>query len=195
MTVLSAWTYGTCDGAFHSAAVLRDLVARGRVRVADAVVVRWKASARAPRTTWVASEGDPRQPELLDLVVGITYAVPLLRAAVGSGHTDDAAALQDIGVDETFTNKMRDRLVPSTSALLVISDDEAAEWLRADLDQPDHPDLVTIGLEHHLGLENDPPPSPLTDPSPSASPIDVHTSVPPHGPIGSTSGAASGMSG
>jgi uncharacterized membrane protein len=157
MTVLSAWTFSTYDGASHSAAVLRDLIARGRVRVADALVVRWTSSARSPQTSVAASDEDMRQPELLDLVVGMTYAVPLLQAAVGDNHHEEVGALAGIGVDETFTNKMRDRLVPGTSALLVLSEDDAVDWLRTDLDQPDHPDLVTIGLEHSLVREVDSP--------------------------------------
>jgi uncharacterized membrane protein len=158
MTALSAWTFSTYEGASHSAAVLRDLIARGRVRVVDALVVGWTSSARSPQTMVAASPaGEMRQPELLDLVVGVTYAVPLLQAAVGDSHHEQAAALTGIGVDETFTNKMRDRLVPGTSALLVLCEDDAVEWLRTDLDQPDHPDLVTIGLEHGLGLGIDSP--------------------------------------
>jgi uncharacterized membrane protein len=158
VTVLSAWTFGTDEGASHSAAILKDLVRRGRVRVADALVVRWRASARAPRVTSVAPDDEMRQPELLDLVVGVTYAVPLLQAAVGEGRIEQGSALAGIGVDETFTNKMRDRLVPGTSALLVLCDDDAVEWLRTDLDQPEHPDLVTIGLDHDLDREPDGPP-------------------------------------
>jgi uncharacterized membrane protein len=158
MTALSAWTFSTCEGASHSAAVLRDLIARGRVRVTDALVVGWTTTARSPQTSVAASPpGAMRQPELLDLVVGMTYAVPLLQAAVGDSDLEEAGALTGIGVDETFTNKMRDRLVPGTSALLVLCDDDAVDWLRADLDKPDHPDLVTIGLQHDLGLEGDDP--------------------------------------
>jgi uncharacterized membrane protein len=151
VTALSAWTFGTYDGAANSAAVLRDLVSRGRGRVRDAVVVRWRASARAPQMSSLTSSDEMRQPQLLDLVVGVTYAVPLLQAALGTGHVEQAGALAGIGVDETFTNKMRDRLVPGTSALFVLSDDDAVEWLRADLDQPDHPDLVSIPLERLPG--------------------------------------------
>jgi uncharacterized membrane protein len=159
VTVLSAWTFGTHEGAAHSAAVVRDLVERGRVRVSEAVVVSWRLSERAPRVTSVAADGELRQPELLDLVVGVTYAIPLLQAAVGEGRIEQGSVLAGIGVDETFTNKMRDRLVPGTSALFVLSDAEAVGWLRTDLDQPEHPDLVSIGLEHDLEPESDPPPA------------------------------------
>jgi hypothetical protein len=86
----------------------------------------------------------------------MTYAVPLLQAALGTGHVEQAGALTGIGVDETFTNRMRDRLVPGTSALFVLSDDDVVEGLRADLDHPDHPDLVSIPLER---LPGEQPPS------------------------------------
>ena len=156
MTTLSAWTVGTYDGASHAATVLRDLVNRGRVRVTEAAVVRWRASARAPLMTSVAARSETRQPALLDLVVGVTYAVPLLQAAVGEVHVDEGSSLSSIGVDETFTNKLRDRVVPGTSALLVLSDDAAVEWLRTGLDQPDHPQFVSTGVEHDLDREADP---------------------------------------
>ena len=155
MTALSVWTFGTSEGASHSAEVLRDLVERGRVRVREAVVVRWRASARAPRMTPVAAPSGMRQPELLDLVVGVTYVVPLLQAAVGEVHADQGSTLTAIGVDETFTNKMRDRVVPGTSALLVLSDQAAVDWLRTDLDLPDHPEFVSIGVDHDLDQERD----------------------------------------
>jgi uncharacterized membrane protein len=156
VTTLSAWTFGTYDGASHAATVLRDLVNRGRVRVTEAAVVRWRASARAPLMTSVAARSETRQPALLDLVVGVTYAVPLLQAAVGEVHVDEGSSLSSIGVDETFTNKLRDRVVPGTSALLVLSDDAAVEWLRTGLDQPDHPQFVSTGVEHDLDREADP---------------------------------------
>lgn len=157
MIVLSAWTFGTWEGASHSATVLRDLVERGLVQVVSAVVVGWGATARAPRVTRAAGSatGVPRRPEFLDLLFGMTYAVPLLEAAVGAGHTEPAGALVGMGVDETFTNKMRDRLVPGSSALLVLSEDGAVERLRIDLDQPDHPELVSIGVEIAPDLAGD----------------------------------------
>jgi uncharacterized membrane protein len=147
---LSAWTFGTLEGASRAAAVLKDLVERGLVQVVSAAVVGWSTTARAPRmldVVYPPTAGMSQRPEFLDLLFGMTYAVPLLEAAVVAAPTDRAAGLVGIGVGETFTNTLRDRLVPGSSALLLLSGNDAVARLRSTLDRPDALELMSTPVE------------------------------------------------
>ncbi|HET6653324.1 MAG TPA: DUF1269 domain-containing protein [Nocardioides sp.] len=137
---LSAWTFGTREGASLAAVALRDMTGRGLVQVLGAAIVLWGSTSRSPRLIRALTPGttemSPR-PEFLDLLFGMTYAMPLLEASVVARHKEPVEALSGIGVDQTFTNRLRDRLVPGSSALLVLSERATVSRLRASLDEPE----------------------------------------------------------
>ena len=163
VSALSAWTFGTEDGASFALALLRDLVAGDGVRVHDAATLSWEADAPVPRICEApafASAGSPGA-EFWGLLFGLTYAVPLIEAAVGRIGEEPAAGLGRIGVDQTFTHKLRDRLVPGSSALLVLSDESSLERLRVVLDAVDGPEMtwvpVVLGDDHREPPDAVPP--------------------------------------
>ncbi len=47
--------------------------------------------------------------------------MPLLGAAIGAATGALAGSLTDVGIDDTFINKVRDQVTPGTSALFVMS--------------------------------------------------------------------------
>ena len=70
-----------------------------------------------------------------------------------------------------FGPGQRDRLVPGSSALLLLSDEAVVERLRIRLDEVDHPEMtwvpVVLGDQPHAAVPSDPPPD-IVPPSPTS---------------------------
>jgi hypothetical protein len=89
---------------------------------AGALVLRWSRVDDRPRCDVVSADGDARS--LLELVVAEAFDAPLLDAAAQQATFDTPSALQAFGIDFTFTNRLRDAVVPQTWALLVLATPE-----------------------------------------------------------------------
>ena len=163
MPALTVWCYETPLGATAGSVRLRRLEQARALEVIDAIVVSWAPGAHRPRVTrlWPPVEVGAREPSVL---------VALLRTAIAASHTaaelpsDVADRLVATGLDPALLDDVTARLVPGTSALLVLSG--AADLsvvvpavrqrivsgevtlLRAELDD-DGPELLrtAVGLE------------------------------------------------
>ncbi len=123
MPALTVWCYGTPLGATAGSVRLRRLEQVRALEVIDAITVSWAPGAHRPRVTrvWPPPEVTPREPSVL---------VALLRTAIGASHSDPlppdvADRLAATGLDPALLEAVTERLVPGTSALLVLS--EAAD--------------------------------------------------------------------
>lgn len=74
------------------------------------------------------------------MLFGLIFLVPLLGAALGAAGGAVAGLLTDVGIDDNFIRKVREKVTPGTSALFVMSSDavidrigEAFSDVRADL--------------------------------------------------------------
>jgi uncharacterized membrane protein len=116
---LTVWCYGTPLGATAGSVRLRRLEQARALEVIDAIVVSWAPGAHRPRVTrlWPPADTSTREPSVL---------VALLRTAISS-HSGDplppglADRLAATGLDPALLEAVTERLVPSTSALLVLS--------------------------------------------------------------------------
>lgn len=127
--VLSLWRFDTVDGADEAIRTLLRHWREGAGAMADVASVSWPAEERAPRIKRFASGRDT---PVLDgafwgMLIGLVFFVPLLHAAVGTGRTVSAGPLADLGIDDVFINKVRDRVTPGTSALFVIACETTAD--------------------------------------------------------------------
>jgi hypothetical protein len=117
---LTVWCYGTPLGATAGSIRLRRLEEARALEVIDAITVSWAPGAHRPRVTrlWPPPEVTSREPSVL---------VALLRTAIDASHggeplaQDVADRLAATGLDPALLETVTERLVPSTSALLVLS--------------------------------------------------------------------------
>ena len=102
-------------------------------------VVRWDDDARRPRTALSGPEGweTTNLTWFWSLVLGVTFRVPLLSAAVGSATGLDTQLLGPVGIHDTLLNRLRDEVTPGRSALVVLTGSSAAATLRSLVRQPD----------------------------------------------------------
>jgi uncharacterized membrane protein len=147
-TLLTACVFDTADGADE--AVRRMVSASDPLcdLVDDAVTLRWDESATRPRLerrVEMASRnvlGD----DFWALVIGLTFRVPLLGAAVGGAAGARSGSLAVAGIDEIFMNRLRDLITPRRSALLAIGPRSASDLVADHLAGPQRPDSVVTRI-------------------------------------------------
>jgi len=136
-TSLTVWHYDTAMGAAAGEVRLKDLEQQGGLSVLDAVTVTWMLGSHEPRighlrhqTTASAAKGS-----VLGALVGALVLAPALGAAAGAGLAAVSQRMRGSGIDTPFLQDVTARLVPGTSALLVLSTDADLDLVRPFLER------------------------------------------------------------
>jgi uncharacterized membrane protein len=136
MDTLTVWTFGDAAGADAARDALAALAGRQRLAVDDAALVRWDAGRRTPQ---IRDLGALTGPGTLwggfwPMVLGLVFVVPRAGLAFGAGAAAVAGSLTEFGMDEEFILRVREQVVPGTSALFVLSTEAQVRVLAATLD-------------------------------------------------------------
>ena len=148
MATLSVWRYDDPAGAEQAAGVLQDLVAREQMTIHDAATVTWEQGRNTPRTrplgdlTGAGALGGP----FWGLLLGTIFFVPLLGAALGAATGAVGGSLADVGIDDTFVNRIRDTVTPGTSALFLLSSDAVVDKVQDAFRGLPTPELLSSNL-------------------------------------------------
>ncbi len=108
MTTLTVWKFDSTSGAQAAQERLLDLARQGVITVHDAATVTWEVGAKKPKTrelvptTGAGALGGA----FWGLLFGLIFFVPLLGAAIGAATGALAGSLTDVGIDDTFINKV-----------------------------------------------------------------------------------------
>jgi uncharacterized membrane protein len=148
MTTLSVWKFDTETGAQDAARTLQHLARKGSVTVHDAASVVWPRGTSRPTTHQLTglAAGEALGASFWGLLFGLVFYVPLLDAAIGAATSAFAGSLNDVGIDDTFMNKVRDQVTPGTSALFVLSPESSVEDVRVAFEGHRPADLVLTHL-------------------------------------------------
>jgi uncharacterized membrane protein len=135
MATLSVWKFDASSDAADASVRLQRLAGRGGAVIHDAATVSWERAARKPTGHQFRATGSTAEisDSFWDLLFGLIFLVPLLGAAMGAATGAAAGPLTDVGIDDTFVNKVRDQITPGTSALFVLSPDTALKAVEAEL--------------------------------------------------------------
>jgi uncharacterized membrane protein len=133
MATLTVWKFDTPGGAVEASTTLRELARDGVVVVHDGATVSWEQAAQKPniRQLGVTTHAGLPCGSFWGLLFGLIFLVPLLGAAIGAATGAVAGCLTDVGIDDTFINKVRDQVTPGTSALFVLSPEPAMDAMEA----------------------------------------------------------------
>lgn len=153
MATLSVWKFDASSEADEAAVRLQELVGRGGAVIHDAATVSWERTARKPTGHQLQATGSPETlvGSFWGLLFGLIFFVPLLGAAMGAATGAVAGPLTDIGLDDTFVNKVRDQITPGTSALFVLSPDSTLGAVEAELAAVQPVELILA----HLSAEQE----------------------------------------
>jgi uncharacterized membrane protein len=147
-STLTAWKFDTADGAEAAAKTIQQLAKQKLVTVHDAATVRWDSGAKKPKThqlsslTGVGALGGA----FWGMLFGLLFFVPLLGAAIGAATGALSGALADVGIDDGFINRVRDKITPGTSALFILSSDAVVDKIRDAFAGQETPELVFTNL-------------------------------------------------
>jgi uncharacterized membrane protein len=125
MATLTVWKFDTPQGADDATRTLEELVREDVIVVHDAATVSWETGETKPRTHQVSSHtaAGALGGSFWGLLFGLIFFMPLLGAALGAATGAMAGSLTDVGIDDTFINRIRDQVTPGTSALFVLTSD------------------------------------------------------------------------
>lgn len=147
MTTLAVWKFDTSSGATGASTRLQDLSRHDVVVVHDVATVSWDRAAEKPKVHQLAEAA----PEALGgsfwgLLFGLIFHIPLLGAAMGSAIGAVAGSLADVGIDDTFVNKVRDQVTPGTSALFVLCPDTVMDTIETEFTAHERAELIFAEL-------------------------------------------------
>jgi uncharacterized membrane protein len=148
MATLAAWRFTTPDGAERARRALRGRDLGDRY---DAAVVEWPSGQRRPRTRTLTdtSETGALDDNFWGLLFGLVFFVPLLGAAIGATTGALAGALTDVGIDDHFINRLRDQVIPGTSALFLLASPAVIDQVQEALGSGPPVELIATGLDDH----------------------------------------------
>jgi uncharacterized membrane protein len=132
LTTVTVWQFDTAEGADAVAQVLVSLATEQEPALHDAATISWPAEDRKP----LAQKVDTlRGPDALGdafwgMFFGIIFFMPLLGGAIGAASGDLSGSLADIGIDDPFIHRVRDRVTPGTSALFLLASHPVVDRMR-----------------------------------------------------------------
>ena len=147
MATLTVWKFDSANGADDATDVLRNLATKKLITIHDAATVRWEEGKKKPKTrqlTNLAGAG-ALGGAFWGMLFGLIFFVPLLGAAIGAATGALAGSLGDVGIDDSFINRVRDEVTPGTSALFVMSSDAVMDKVR-DAFAGSQPELIFTNL-------------------------------------------------
>jgi uncharacterized membrane protein len=135
MITLTVWRFDTPSGAEQALPGLARLVAAGQASVDDAALVAWPHGRRKPSTRVVGCLDGPGSlwGGFWGVLLALIFITPLAGPSFGAAAGAFAGCLADFGVGDDMVLRVREDVVPGTSALFVISDRESAERLGVEL--------------------------------------------------------------
>lgn len=149
MATLSVWKFETPEGADRCEEALAALQAQELIQVHDAATVSWEVGKKKPKTRQVrdTTKAGALGGTFWGLLFGLLFFVPLLGAAVGAAAGALGGALTDVGIDDSFIESVRSKVLPGTSALFLLSSGAVPDRVVAALtEQGIHPELIQTNL-------------------------------------------------
>ena len=129
MATLTVWKFDSAGGADDASRTLQELARENVIVLHDAATVTWEPGKKKPRTRQLASTtgAGALGGSFWGLLFGMIFFMPLLGAAIGAATGALAGSLNDVGIDDSFINKIRDQVTPGTSALFVMTSDAVVD--------------------------------------------------------------------
>lgn len=147
MATLSVWRFDSPDGADKAITTLEDLAKQRLIVLHDAATVSWEPGAKKPKTRQLhnLAGAGALGGSFWGLLFGLLFFVPLLGMAIGAAAGALSGSLTDVGIDNDFIKKARDKITPGTSALFVLSSEAVLDKVR-DAFVNQHPELLFTNM-------------------------------------------------
>ena len=147
MATLSVLKSNDPGGADRIMLALQGMQERQLITLEDAAVVSWPEGAKKPQTRQLhdMSGAGALGGAFWGLVFGLIFLVPLFGLAVGAAMGALSGSLADVGIDDDFINKVREKVTPGTSALFVLTSGATEDRVIEELKQYDF-EIISTNL-------------------------------------------------
>jgi uncharacterized membrane protein len=132
---MTVWRFDAPQDAARALPQLQRAVADGVAAVDDAALVSWAQGRRRPSFRTLGTLDGPGR--LWDgfwgMLLGLVFLAPHAGPAFGAAAGAVAGTLSDFGVADDFLKRVRESVVPGTSALFLVSTRASADRLAGEL--------------------------------------------------------------
>jgi uncharacterized membrane protein len=126
-----------------------DLGAWDDPQLTGLAVIWWPS--RAARPSFRAVEAADQEYRVIaafwGMLFGLVFYLPLIGAALGRTTGAVADLLVDMGIGDTFVNRLRDQVVPGTSSVAVLSPSDDLDGLRERADASGRCTEIVVRLD------------------------------------------------
>jgi uncharacterized membrane protein len=149
MATLTVWKFDSADGAEHASKTLQDLASQELIKIHDAASVTWEQGRSKPKTRQLhnLAGAGALGGAFWGMLFGLIFFVPLLGAAIGAATGALSGSLADVGIDDGFINRVRDKVTPGTSALFVMSSEAVVDKVKEAFIGQHSPELLFTNLD------------------------------------------------
>src|SRR5262245_21616519 len=137
MATLTVWKFDNWHEADQAVSTLEALARQQLIKVHDSATVSWHPETRRPKTRQLRNLVGPGAVGGMfwGMLFGLIFLMPVLGAAIGAATGAVAGSLRDVGIDDDLIQAARDRIVPGTSALFLLSSDAVQDKVKAAFDR------------------------------------------------------------
>ncbi|HXW87142.1 MAG TPA: DUF1269 domain-containing protein [Streptosporangiaceae bacterium] len=147
MATLTAWKFASPYGADDALATLEKLQSEQLIQVQDAAVVSWEPGRNKPKTRELHSmkKAGALGGGFWGLLFGLIFFIPILGLAIGAATGALFGSLANVGISDAFIDSVRQKVIPGTSALFLLSSDAVMDRVAAEFKNTDA-ELISTNL-------------------------------------------------
>ena len=147
MATLSVLKFETPGGAEEGLDLMKSLQKQQLITLQDAAIVTWPEGAKNPKTKQLPSLAGigALNGAFWGMLFGLIFFVPLLGLAVGAAFGAFGASMADIGIDDDFIKRTKEKVTEGTSALFLLTSDATTDKVVEQLKQLDF-EIVSTSL-------------------------------------------------
>lgn len=135
MATLTVFKFPTPEGAEQTLSKLEDLQKRQLITILDAAIVTWPADKKKPRTRQLynLAGAGALTGAFWGMLFGLIFLMPFMGALIGAAAGALSGSFADVGIDDNFIKEVREKVVPGTSALFLMSANAVVDRIRSEL--------------------------------------------------------------
>jgi uncharacterized membrane protein len=147
MATLSVLKFDTPVGAEEGLELVKSLEKQQLITLQDAAIVTWPEGAKKPKTKQLISLAGigALNGAFWGMLFGLIFFVPILGLAVGAAFGAMGASMADVGIDDDFIKKTKEKVTEGTSALFLLTSDATTDKVIEQLKKLDF-EIISTSL-------------------------------------------------
>ncbi|MGW8225606.1 MAG: DUF1269 domain-containing protein [Anaerolineales bacterium] len=147
MATLSVLKFHTPGGAEQGLDMVKSLQKQQLITLQDAAIVTWPEGAKKPKTKQLINMAGmgALNGAFWGMLFGMLFFVPLLGLAVGAAFGAMGGSMTDVGIDDEFIKKTKEKVTEGTSALFLLTSDATMDKVVEQMKQLDF-EIISTSL-------------------------------------------------